>query len=291
MTVPGELDLRRTPPRASRRATSPTSTPAERRAAVAELGERPFRAGQLSRALLRPPRRRPRDDDRPPRGVARSGWPRRCCRTLLTPVRAPRRPTTAGPARRSGGCSTAPPVESVLMRYPSRVTMCVSSQAGCGMNCPFCATGQAGLTRNLSTAEIVDQVVAGARMLAPGRDRRRAGPRSRTSSSWAWASRWPTTSAVIGAVRRLTDPAPGRSRACPQRNITVSTVGPGARDGPARRRGPAGDAWRCRCTHPTTSCATRWCRSTPGGRSPRCSTPARRYSDAHRPPGVASSTP
>src|SRR4051812_31384054 len=59
-------------------------------------------------------------------------------------------------------------VESVLMRYPGRVTMCVSSQAGCGMNCPFCATGQAGLTRNMSTAEIVEQVVAGARALAAG---------------------------------------------------------------------------------------------------------------------------
>jgi len=50
-------------------------------------------------------------------------------------------------------------VESVLMAYSDRVTACVSSQAGCGMACPFCATGQAGLTRNLSTAEIVDQVV------------------------------------------------------------------------------------------------------------------------------------
>ncbi|MET0302823.1 MAG: 23S rRNA (adenine(2503)-C(2))-methyltransferase RlmN, partial [Microbacteriaceae bacterium] len=45
-------------------------------------------------------------------------------------------------------------VESVLMRYPGRITLCVSSQAGCGMNCPFCATGQAGLTRNMSAAEI-----------------------------------------------------------------------------------------------------------------------------------------
>ena len=52
-------------------------------------------------------------------------------------------------------------VESVLMRYPDRVTMCVSSQAGCGMACPFCATGQGGLERNMSTAEIVEQVVAG----------------------------------------------------------------------------------------------------------------------------------
>ena len=80
------------------------------------------------------------------------------------------------------------------MRYPDRVTMCVSSQAGCGMACPFCATGQAGLTRNLSAAEIVAQVVAGARPLAPGRCRAaRAG--SPTWCSWAWVSRWPTTPA------------------------------------------------------------------------------------------------
>src|SRR6266487_3167810 len=59
-------------------------------------------------------------------------------------------------------------VESVLMGYPDRVTVCVSSQAGCGMACPFCATGQAGLTRNLSTAEIVDQVVSFAAVAASG---------------------------------------------------------------------------------------------------------------------------
>src|SRR5690242_9131610 len=57
-------------------------------------------------------------------------------------------------------------VESVLMHYSNRSTVCISSQAGCGMNCPFCATGQAGLTRNLSTAEIVDQVVRAARRVA-----------------------------------------------------------------------------------------------------------------------------
>ena len=50
-------------------------------------------------------------------------------------------------------------VESVLMRYPDRVTMCVSSQAGCGMACPFCATGQGGLQRNMSTAEIVEKLI------------------------------------------------------------------------------------------------------------------------------------
>ena len=55
--------------------------------------------------------------------------------------------------------------ESVLMRYPQRNTVCISSQAGCGMACPFCATGQGGLTRNLSTAEILEQVRAAAATL------------------------------------------------------------------------------------------------------------------------------
>ena len=86
-------------------------------------------------------------------------------------------------------------VESVLMRYPGRVTMCVSSQAGCGMACPFCATGQAGLTRNLSAAEIVAQVVAGRPGAGPRPAARRARAGSPTWCSWAWASRWPTTPA------------------------------------------------------------------------------------------------
>lgn len=59
-------------------------------------------------------------------------------------------------------------VESVLMRYPGRITLCVSSQAGCGMNCPFCATGQAGLTRNMSSAEIIEQIVRANRLIAEG---------------------------------------------------------------------------------------------------------------------------
>src|SRR5699024_12403780 len=59
-------------------------------------------------------------------------------------------------------------VESVLMRYRNRVTLCVSSQCGCGMNCPFCATGQQGLTRNMSTAEIVEQAVRANQVIAAG---------------------------------------------------------------------------------------------------------------------------
>ncbi|MGI9646539.1 MAG: 23S rRNA (adenine(2503)-C(2))-methyltransferase RlmN [Ilumatobacteraceae bacterium] len=53
-------------------------------------------------------------------------------------------------------------VETVLMLYPERATVCVSSQAGCAMACGFCATGQAGFTRHLTTGEIVEQVVRAA---------------------------------------------------------------------------------------------------------------------------------
>ncbi len=49
-------------------------------------------------------------------------------------------------------------IETVLMRYPERATVCVSSQAGCAMGCTFCATGQAGFERHLDAGEIVEQV-------------------------------------------------------------------------------------------------------------------------------------
>jgi 23S rRNA (adenine2503-C2)-methyltransferase len=63
-------------------------------------------------------------------------------------------------------------IESVLMHYPAapgrreRNTLCISSQAGCAVGCPFCATGELGLARDLDTAEIVDQVRGAARRLA-----------------------------------------------------------------------------------------------------------------------------
>ena len=63
-------------------------------------------------------------------------------------------------------------IESVLMHYPAREgsrerhTLCISSQAGCAVGCPFCATGELGMERDLETAEIVDQVRHAARRLA-----------------------------------------------------------------------------------------------------------------------------
>ena len=65
-----------------------------------------------------------------------------------------------------------------------RKTICVSTQAGCAMGCVFCVTGQFGFARNLEAGEIVEQVLRFS-------DQRAA--RSPTWCSWAWASRWPTT--------------------------------------------------------------------------------------------------
>ena len=114
-------------------------------------------------------------------------------------------------------------VESVLMRYPDRVTLCVSSQAGCGMACPFCATGQAGLTRNLSAAEIVAQVVAGARAMATGAV---PGGPGRVSNVVFMGMGEPLANygSVLAALRRITEPVPA-GLGISQRSVTVSTVG------------------------------------------------------------------
>jgi len=64
-------------------------------------------------------------------------------------------------------------VETVLMLYPDRATVCISTQAGCAMDCSFCATGQAGFERQLHVGEIVEQVVEAARVAAEGDTPRR----------------------------------------------------------------------------------------------------------------------
>ncbi len=120
-------------------------------------------------------------------------------------------------------------VESVIMRYPKRVTICISSQAGCGMNCPFCATGQAGLTRNMSTAEIVEQVVAAARMVRRGE---LSGGKEDTATTlrvsnvvfMGMGEALANYRASVGAIRRLVDPAP-EGLGMSARGLTMSTVG------------------------------------------------------------------
>jgi 23S rRNA (adenine2503-C2)-methyltransferase len=201
---------------------------AGRRAAVAELGEPPFRAVQLSKHFFG----RYTDDMSDLPRASRAAL----AGALLPPLLTAERELSCddGTTRKTlwRGFDGAL-VESVLMRYPDRVTMCVSSQAGCGMACPFCATGQAGLTRNLSTAEIVAQVVAGARALAageipdvPGRvsDDPPKPPRVSNVVFMGMGEPLANYANVIAAVRRLTDPVP-EGMGISQRSITVSTVG------------------------------------------------------------------
>ena len=65
------------------------------------------------------------------------------------------------------GLSDGLGIESVLIPEPKRLTLCISTQAGCGLGCAFCATALLGLKRNLRASEIVDQVLEAARTLPP----------------------------------------------------------------------------------------------------------------------------
>ena len=119
-------------------------------------------------------------------------------------------------------------VESVLMRYPGRITLCVSSQAGCGMNCPFCATGQAGLTRNMSSAEIIDQIVRANQAIARGElgGKKVGNSPERVSNIVFMGMGEPLANynRLMHAVRTMVAPAP-EGLGMSARNITVSTVG------------------------------------------------------------------
>jgi 23S rRNA (adenine2503-C2)-methyltransferase len=252
MPEPGQLVFA-----APRRAKPPRHladlTPSERRTAVVELGHPAFRATQLSTHYFG----RLVDDSAEMTDVpaaSRAELAASLMPVLATPVREIA--CDDGATRKTvWRLFDGTLVESVLMRYfgavdgraelgdeadaqdddvvaarsaattrgRDRVTICVSSQAGCGMNCPFCATGQAGLTRNLSAGEIVEQVVAGARAMARGEVNGGAG---RISNVVFMGMGEPLANynAVLGAVRRLTDPSPD-GLGISQRGITVSTVG------------------------------------------------------------------
>ena len=195
---------------------------AEERTAVAEaLGEPAFRVKQVANHYYARLERDPANMTDLP-AASRDRIVAELLPTLLDPVRtleADKGTTRKTLWRLFDGAL----VESVLMRYADRATICVSSQAGCGMACPFCATGQGGLERNMSAAEIVDQVVDGASAMATGKV---AGGPGRLSNVVFMGMGEPMANykAVIGAVRRMVAPAPD-GLGMSARNITVSTVG------------------------------------------------------------------
>lgn len=114
-------------------------------------------------------------------------------------------------------------VESVLMRYPSRTTLCVSSQVGCGMACPFCATGRMGLTRNMSTAEIVEQVRLSRLAVRAGDLGESAAELSRIVFM-GMGEPLANYRNLLGAFHRISDPQPA-GFGISARHLSVSTCG------------------------------------------------------------------
>ncbi|MBU1661711.1 MAG: 23S rRNA (adenine(2503)-C(2))-methyltransferase RlmN [Chloroflexi bacterium] len=108
------------------------------------------------------------------------------------------------------------PIETVRMRYAKRRTLCISTQAGCAMGCTFCATGQMGLRRNLSSGEIVEQVLFYARQLAA------QGERLTNVVVMGMGEPFHNYEATMAAIDQLTDPNGMKLGA---RRFTISTVG------------------------------------------------------------------
>ncbi|HJP88106.1 MAG TPA: hypothetical protein VJ850_03620, partial [Candidatus Limnocylindrales bacterium] len=129
---------------------------------LAEVGQPPFRARQLLDAVWNGAARTPEAVTTLPRALVTSLGDAYRWSTVTDDeiVLADGGETEKALHRLSDGST----VESVLMHYPargdrrSRHTLCISSQAGCAVGCPFCATGELGFTRDLETAEILDQV-------------------------------------------------------------------------------------------------------------------------------------
>jgi 23S rRNA (adenine2503-C2)-methyltransferase len=193
-----------------------------RRTAVTELGLPAFRADQLSRHYFSRLEADPAAMTDLP-AAARETLAPSLFPTLLTPISAV--DCDGGTTRKTlWRAADGVLAESVLMGYPDRATVCISSQAGCGMACPFCATGQGGLERNLSTAEIVEQVRAAA---ASARDGELgAGAPTRLSNVVFMGMGEPLANyrRVVDAVHRICD-APPAGLGLSQRSVTVSTVG------------------------------------------------------------------
>jgi 23S rRNA (adenine2503-C2)-methyltransferase len=124
-------------------------------------------------------------------------------------------------------------IETVLMEYDGlRRTACISSQAGCAMDCSFCATGQMGFLRNLRAGEIVEQVVWVARALKNSELRMQNGERLHEGGErlsnvvlMGMGEPFANTDNVMEAVRRVMEPEAGGGFGLGARKITISTVG------------------------------------------------------------------
>ena len=195
-------------------------TPDELRAWLAERGQPAYRAGQLLRWFYRSPAASfEAMSSLPP--ALRAALAEAFAFSTLEPLRI--LPADAGETQKylfrlDGGAL----LESVCMHYPrtersaERTTLCLSSQVGCAVGCPFCATGLGGLERNMSAAEIVDQV------LAVQRDQAGRGRRVSHVVFMGMGEPLHNVDATLASVARLCDP---EAIGLGVRRVTVSTSG------------------------------------------------------------------
>ncbi len=198
-------------------------------ALIAELGrldEKPFRARQVWRGMYRQLAADFREIHNLPRSLPAllsAHFTLQPLRPIVTEASADRLTRKVLFALPDGAT-----IEAVLMFYEKRCTLCVSTQAGCAMGCPFCATGLGGFVRDLTPGEIVAQVLYFARWLRRSQwDGIQPTPMPRPTRVtnivfMGMGEPFANYDAVWAAIRRLTDKAGFNLGA---RRMTVSTVG------------------------------------------------------------------
>ncbi len=194
---------------------------------MAALGEPPYRARQLWQGLYQGLLHAPEQFSVLPQGL-RGQLSQRLAFSHLTPslsLQSSDGETVKTLFRLPDGNA----IEAVLMRYERRRTLCISTQAGCAMGCVFCATGQMGFRRHLSSGEIVEQVLYYARGL------KSAGESVSNVVIMGMGEPFHNYEATMSAVDRLNDPEGFNLGA---RRFTISTVGlvPAIRRFAAERR-------------------------------------------------------
>jgi 23S rRNA (adenine2503-C2)-methyltransferase len=181
---------------------------------IAALGEPPFRTRQVYVALTR---------DLATAFADMTTLPRRLREELAARLRpvsldeVETRVSRRGDVRKTlFATADGHPVEAVLMTYARRATVCVSSQVGCAVGCPFCASGRLGLRRDLTAEEMVDQVLAAQRAL------RSQGRRVTNMVVMGMGEPFHNYDETLRACRLLNDPD---GFALAARAMSVSTAG------------------------------------------------------------------
>jgi 23S rRNA (adenine2503-C2)-methyltransferase len=183
-------------------------------AVVADLQEPPYRSRQVYEALTRGLVTDFAEITTLPLPLRRA-LGERLYPVTLTPVRTVGAPRDAAVKTLFTGAD-GEPVEAVLMTYPKRATVCVSTQVGCAVGCAFCASGRLGLRRSLEAEEMVDQVLHFARLL------RERGRVVTNVFFMGMGEPFHNYDETLRACRLLNDPAGFDLGA---RSIAVSTVG------------------------------------------------------------------